>query len=149
MRDSDRTGGLFFLGFGLFVLLYAYRNLPLGTFTEPEAGLFPFLIGIIMIGLAAGLLVLSFRETARKVPEFGSHLQKVVLSTVAILCYVIFLESGGFLLCTLLFMVFYMKVVERLRWTGRLLFSGLTVGLTYFLFTQFLGVPLPRGIVPF
>ncbi len=149
MGNSDRGSGLFFLGFGLFVLVYSYRTLPLGTFKDPEAGLFPFLIGIIMMGFAAGILIGSFREKPRKVPAFGSHVHKVVLSALAILCYVIFLEPGGFLLCTFPFMLFYLKFVERLKWTGSLLFSGLTVGLTYFSFTHFLGVPLPQGVIPF
>jgi putative tricarboxylic transport membrane protein len=148
MGDSDRTSGLFFLCFGLFILVYTYRTLPLGTLAEPEAGLFPLLIGFLMTGFAAGMLFRSFRGKSRKVPEFGGYFRKVLFSGIAILGYVIFLESGGFLLCTFLFMFFYLKFIERLKWTGSLLFSGLTVGVTYFSFTQFLGVPLPQGIIP-
>lgn len=102
-----------------------------------------------MTGLAAGILVQAFRDKTRKVPVFGNHRRKVLWSAAATLAYVLFMEPGGFLLCTFIFVLFYLKFIEGQKWTGSLLFSGLTVVVTYFSFTQFLGVPLPQGIIPF
>lgn len=149
MRHSDRISGLFLLVFGLFVLLHSLRTLPLGTPYEPEAGLFPFLIGIVMTGLALAMVIQAFREKVQKLPQIGSHWRKVPFSAAGILLYIFFLESGGFLLCTFLFVLFYLKAIERVRWAGSLLFSISTVFATYFSFTYLLGVPLPQGIIPF
>jgi hypothetical protein len=148
IRHPDRISGIFCLAFGLFVLLYTMRTLPIGTLVEPQAGFFPFFIGFAITALSLSILFQSFREKGKKLPHFGDRRKRILFTGVGIIFYSLLLESGGFLLCTLLFVFIYLKGIERVGWMGSLLFTVLMVFATYFSFSYFLGVPLPRGILP-
>lgn len=148
MRHADRMSGLFFLAFGLFVLFYTLRTLPVGTLREPQAGFFPFLIGFGMTAFAFVMVFQAFREKVKKLPQFGNRWKRIIFTAVVILLYSLLLESVGFLLCTFLFTFIYLKGIERVGWMGSLLFTVPMVFATYFSFSYLLGVPLPRGIVP-
>ena len=149
MQHSDQISGLFFLGFGLFVIFYSLKTLPIGTLYEPQAGFYPLLSGILMVGFALILSVQAMHEKVEKRPQFGSRWKRVLFSSAEVLLYVLLLEFGGFLLCTFLFVLCYLKGIEWVAWAGSLVFAASSVLVTYFSFSHLLGVSLPQGIIPF
>jgi len=79
-------------------------------------------------------------------PREKSRWQNVVLVLVAMVLYTGLLNSAGFVLCTFLIVVFFVKVVALQRWTQSLMIAlGMAVG-SYLLFSILLKAPLPRGI---
>lgn len=148
MGHSDRVSSLFFLCFGLFVLFYTLTTLPIGTLHDPQAGFFPLLVGFVLTVVSAVMVFRAFREKRIKPLQFGNLWKKVLLSAIGIILYVFFLEEGGFLLCTFLFVFFYLKGIERVGWVPSLVFTISTVFFTYFSFSYLLGIPLPQGIIP-
>ena len=52
------------------------------------------------------------------------------------------------MVCTLLILLLLMRGLGGLNWTRSLLIAISSVALSYLVFVQ-LGVPLPRGIMPF
>lgn len=149
MQNADRMSSLFFLALGLFILIYSLWTLPIGTVYAPEPGFFPLLVGIVMTSLALVLVIRAFSEKAAMLPQFESRWTRVLFTSATILLYVFFMELAGFLLSTSLFVLFYLKAIEKVGWMGSLLFTIPTVCVTYFSFTYLLGVPLPRGVIPF
>jgi hypothetical protein len=59
--------------------------------------------------------------------------------------YTLFLNRAGFVLCTFLIVVFFVRVVALQQWAKSLLMAlGMAMG-SYLLFNVFLKAPLPKG----
>jgi putative tricarboxylic transport membrane protein len=148
LKSLDGVSGLFLLLFGLF-MAYESLKLPIGGFRHPDAGVLPFGISVLMIILSAVVLIGPFRKAElREWIQSGEGRWKVWIALAAMLVYVPALSYLGFVLSTFLVMVLLMKGLEKARWTTALYISIPSVLLTYFLFTRWLGVPLPKGIIP-
>ncbi len=119
----------------------------------PGPGLLPLIAGIILIALGIGVLVPAVKKERKgKLPEVmffpeRESLKKVSLAILALAAYGMALEYLGFLLVTLLFMVFLLKFIEPQRWPVVLAASFLTAASSYILFQFLLKVQLPKGIL--
>jgi putative tricarboxylic transport membrane protein len=149
MINSNTKVSIFFLALGLFILIYTTFKLPFGTIFEPDAGLFPMIIGVCMSALALTLLFQSLKEKMVNPPKLGPFWRKVVITAMMIFIYGFFLERAGFLICCLLLVFIYLKWIEGTSWGGALLFTIPSVIGAYFAFVKFLEVQLPKGILPF
>jgi putative tricarboxylic transport membrane protein len=149
MRKAEFFSSIFLLIFSLVACLDAYKLL-LGKPGAPGPGLYPFLMGGILFGLAC----LYFFRTLRawqKEKEIdlwrGLRWGKVVLVLALLLSYAVFLEKVGFLLCTFFLLMFLFRWVDRQRWYwvygGSL---GITV-LCYVIFKIWLKIQLPVGLL--
>lgn len=148
MRNIDKICGMFFMIFGLFFTIYGPATLPLGTFSRPDSGLFPFWTSLVLTGLSFWLVLKGIRGKQGSALQFGKRWRKNIYSLVGLITYVIFLKQGGFILCTLLFLIYFLKWIEGCSWITTLIFAILSVGLSYICFSWYLGVPLPPGIIP-
>ncbi len=145
--DGDRLSGLLLFALALYIG-YEASKLPIGSVNQPDSGFFP-------MGIALALLVLSaliFLETcaSEHVAEpvrFGERAGRVWISVAALIVYALILNRLGYLVSTLLAMLLLLKGVEQLRWRTTLWAAFPAVIASYFLF-RWLGVPLPRGILP-
>ena len=119
----------------------------------PGVGFLPFWIGVVIAGLAIMLIISPSRGAAEasKKPLFprGDHLISVVLLPVSLGVYIYFLDIVGYVVMTLLFTVFLMRVVMHAKWKMTLIVSVLSSVALFVIFQVLLEVGLPRNILGF
>jgi putative tricarboxylic transport membrane protein len=149
MKDIDRAGGFFFLLVGGYAVAESLR-LPLGGFRHPDAGFLPFGLGIALVFLSALLLIRTCRKTHQgEWLLWGEGKYRVGVAAASMLCYVFVLNCLGYMIATCLIMIVILRLLERLRWLTALLVTVPSVLISYIAFSFYLGVPLPKGLIPF
>jgi hypothetical protein len=149
VKRDETIGGIVLLLFGLVTMILSLR-MPLGTFRMAGTGLFPLFLGIILM-ILSGLFILRlrFQGTEGQVkkessgsPESPVHL---ILFLGTMVLVTLFFSKLGYPLSAFLLMVALLRVLGVKRWTLTLPLSFATAGVCYFLFVQWLKIPLPRG----
>lgn len=151
---KDLTSGLFFLALGLFLILWC-RGLSIWSNNGPEEGFFPLFTGVIIMGSSLLIMAQSFvfspaPEKERKLvdPENGVNVFKVSsYAILMLLLYGFLMESLGFLITSVLFLMLTIKVIEKQNWKITLLVASASIVISYILFVYFMGVPLPKGLM--
>ena len=144
-------GGVILFLFGGLTTLLSLR-MPIGTFRAAGTGLFPLLLGIILM-ILSGLFLLDLflrneKGTARKespVEAIPGSITPVVLFLGMMALATLFLNSLGYPLIAFLLMVSLLKTLGMKRWSINMLWSLTTAAASYFLFVQWLKIPLPKG----
>ncbi len=125
-----------------------------GTPSRPGPAFLPLSCGIIMAVLSLvifGQAVLKGKGKAKKEKEgspFTTRWPRLVAVLAILFAYAFLLEFFGYLMMTLVFMLFVLKVVEPANWRTAILEAVLAAGASYSLFELWLKVPLPKGIWP-
>ena len=148
MRQSRIIVSLFWIGLGIFVMIFSY-HLGLGRLNNPGSGLTSFLLGLILVLLSLYSLIISLCKKAgdEGPPKEGrsqASYGKIALVLVALFTYSFILEKLGFVMTTWIFLFFLFRSMGN-RWITTLIASTSTVLATYFVFT-FFGVRFPPGI---
>ena len=153
MRKNGLYDTIFWIALGIFVSIYAYAKLGIGTLNAPGPGLMPFILGILFSILALFALIRILRRTEQqnitKEEESDQHetvYKKVILVVVALFAYALLLEPLGFILTTFITMILLFRSAGFKRWIIAAAYSAIVVLITYFLFT-YLGVRFPPGIL--
>lgn len=145
--NADRLSGgvLFVLALGVS---YQALDLPFGSLSTPDSGFFPRSLAVLLLLLAAIILGQTFAAAAAPAPlPTGRGMPRVALAAVILLGYTQVLDRLGYLVATLVVMLVLLRGLERASWRASLIVAVLSVAASYMLF-RWLGVPLPRGIVP-
>jgi putative tricarboxylic transport membrane protein len=151
MRAYDRLSGAFLVVVSIAICLQAARY-GIGSFHDPSAGSFPFLMGLVVGALSLALLFSAiFSKDKAKEPCESLWIvltrKKVWYIVLPLVAYGLLLERLGFILTTFFVFTFILHVTEPQKWWVSLV-SGLTATLVcYALFYLALGVPLPQGIL--
>lgn len=147
--QRERFINLFWLLFAVYVSIESYR-LDLGTWGMPGPGYFPFgaslLLGIISLSTFVNSLKKAPSQETAKGPSEPARYQNVALILVAMIVYFFLLNRLGFVLCTSLFSLFFLRIVMSRRWFTAL---AVTISVTlalHLLFNIFLNAQLPPGI---
>lgn len=143
MLTVDRVSGTALVLFALGVI-WEDHKLPLGTIHTPGPGLLPFLLAIVL-GIS-GIIVLVFGGNSGGLRDLtwgeGKH-ALAILGTCALAAMT--LERIGYRLTILLILAILFGVVERKRPLAVAVLSlALSLG-SFYLFSDLLKVPLPRG----
>ena len=150
--NAGRVSGVFWLAFGVLVMIGSFR-LGLGTMQAPGSGFLGFLAGAFVTLTALIVLVQSFsgQDTQGKLSELWKDLKwrRPVAVALLILVYVLGLETLGFVLTSLMFLLVIFRWVEKFKWPKTLLVTVLAVGFSYLLFHTLLKAALPRGFSGF
>lgn len=148
MRKELAISG-FWLILSLYLAIESYR-LGLSTGNRPGPGFFPF-GAAAAIGVIAGFrLVKNFRRRATtEVSESaGSGEAPLVFAVLAgTVAYVLLLDLLGFLLCTLLLLAFYLKVIAARSWRVSASFAAAVALMSHLFFDVLLNAQLPRGLL--
>jgi len=122
--------------------------LSLGTPHKPGPGFQPVVLGAAFMGLALVYLAMAIPAWRTAGAPWPFRLwRRPLLGAVAILGYWLCLTILGFVPTTLLFLLYWLGVVERESWRRIALVSvGATAGL-YLAFTWILKIRLPAGIL--
>jgi|WetSurMetagenome_2_1015567.scaffolds.fasta_scaffold31290_2 putative tricarboxylic transport membrane protein len=152
MRRSNLYSSAFWLFFSVYIATESYR-LGLGNWHDPGPGYFPFGAAMLLGCMAVSVLVNSLRKgTDQKIqPTLKEkfHWTNVIMVLTSMVLYTLFLNTIGFVLCTFLIIVFFVKVIALQRWTSSIAAAlGMAAG-SYLLFSVFLKAPLPKGFFLF
>ncbi|MGH6791771.1 MAG: tripartite tricarboxylate transporter TctB family protein [Methyloceanibacter sp.] len=133
------------LAVGGLALLGASRH---AYYTEfgPDAGFFPFWVGLAEAAMGVALIVQSVSSSASAPRQAASGRQRQLLAGLLLIGYVLLLHGLGFLIGTGAFLFIILLGVEsRSRREAGLMGAGLTLAL-FALFGWALAIPLPQGI---
>jgi hypothetical protein len=128
------------------------RTLPIGTWMDPGPGLWPLSAGLMLGGLSAVVLLRSRagKSPQEKVPWYpGKTWRRIAAVILALLLCTAVMEWLGYPLATFLLMICLFRVAEPRKWAVTLGGSAVIALASYWLFQQWLGTQLPRGLWEF
>jgi len=150
MRKADIIVALGLMAVGLLALGDAVRIGFGWGMSGPEAGFFPFYMGLgIVIStffiVRRGIKILKKEGMGKPLIAKGGLTQIlwVLLPAVGV---VLLTELLGLHLATVLYLAFYMGVVGRIHWGKVILLSLLVPFVIYVLFDKIFLIPLPEGV---
>ncbi len=150
MRKADIILALFLLCIGLLVIGDSVR-LGFGWgMSGPEAGFFPFYMGL-------GVVIASFFITLRAIRIFrkeGSGKPFILPGGLGPMLWILLPAIGmllltellGLHLATVVYLAFYMGVVGKINWTKVALISIIVPLAIYIVFDKIFLIPLPEGV---
>ncbi len=114
----------------------------------PQAGYFPFYIGVLLFGASAVVFVQAIfsRKPAEQFAE-PSQLRSIVALLVPTIVYIGIVYAIGIYIGSALYLAYFMRVLGRYRWT---VIAPVAIGVPAALFALFeiwFLVPLPKGPV--
>ena len=146
-RRRDFAASLAFLAVGIGVCVGA-GQLGFGSVHAPEPGFFPWIGGLMLVGLSVCLFVQALRGRSAVTAPKGEWLGPGLL-LAALVLYVPFLEPLGYPVTTAALCVVVLRVLKTRRWSVTLGVSVALAMTTYLLFRRVLGVELPPGVFGF
>jgi putative tricarboxylic transport membrane protein len=121
---------------------------PIGTLVSPGPGLFPLLAGLTMTLAGLVAMIAESRAPSLATVELGTSFRRVPMLVAALVGYAIVLKPVGFLVASTALAGLVLVILGRRRvWTVSTIAVALSAG-TWLTF-RLLGVPLPRGPLPF
>jgi putative tricarboxylic transport membrane protein len=142
----DRLSGVVLSLLAVVALIEA-APLPYGTVRAPDAGFFPKTLAALLLFFGLGIVLNSFLTKAYAV-QFTTRSWQVVIAAAAFIAYALVLQKAGFVIATIALMLLVMRGLGGMSWQQSLLITVPAVMLSYIAFVQ-LGVPLPRGPLPY
>lgn len=140
---SDQVSGVMLFALAVCVW-WLNRAFPVGTLSNPGPGYVPLLLAIAFGGIGLMIAVFGGRSgplLAIRWPEAGRAAVILIACAVATLA----LERIGYRLSIMVFLVFFLGVVERKKpWVVALVAAGFSLG-SFYVIGDLLRVPLPRG----
>jgi hypothetical protein len=143
---TDRISGGVLLLVGLSIIWQASR-LRLGSFHTPGPGLYPLLLGSVIVFLSLCLILSSTRKMKEGPSVSGQSLKRVGSVYVALLIYFAVLEYAGFLVSTFFLVSYLSIIIGRQKAVWALLRAFIITGLSYLLFDVALKSDLPKGLL--
>jgi putative tricarboxylic transport membrane protein len=150
MQRLDIYSSLFMLLFAIYVALTS-TSLELGTLGRPGPGFFPF-GGAVIVGVNAVIILskaLSKRAVARVSEAEKTRWWNVACVLGAIVVFALLVNTLGFILCTFLMFVFFLRVVTLQRWPKTMIVALCAAIGSYVIFDVLLNAPLPKGFLTF
>jgi putative tricarboxylic transport membrane protein len=142
----DRLSGAVLSLLAVVALIQA-ASLPYGTVRAPDAGFFPKTLAALLLFFGLGIVFNSFLTKAHAV-QFTTRSWQVAIAAAAFIAYALVLQKAGFVIATIALMLLVMRGLGGMSWKQSLLITVPGVMLSYIAFVQ-LGVPLPRGPLPY
>ncbi len=146
--NKTRAGSLVLSVAGAYGFVLSLR-LPLGSWREPGAGMFPLIVSVLL-AISGILIFASAREKVEvNWPELFRQQWtpfQIVLLTAA---FILALERLGYLLSSSLYLFALLYWVSRYRlWIALALAIGIGIG-SWYIFGRLFETPLPVGILRF
>lgn len=149
---KEIIGALFFVCFGLFLGWQSFQY-QIWSRIGPRAGFFPLLTAIIIVMLSLIViiraLIKSRKEEQIQMAEEASDVnyRKVAYYVIFAILFALLLTSVGFLITTFAYTLLMLKLVEKMNWKRSILWTSVSIIVSYLLFIEALGVQLPEGIL--
>jgi hypothetical protein len=146
MRKNEVIPSIAWIIIGILIC-FAAIDLKLGSWSMPQPGLFPFLLGCGIVALSVLHIVSQlYKKSQEDKTLFPLEGFKRILLVFALLVfYTLGLERLGFMPCTCLFFLIILKSLGRKTWVFTILTSLIVTILSYVIFEIGLKVNLPKG----
>ncbi len=132
---------------GALVVFDSYRLGAKWGGDGPQAGYFPFYVGLLICASGAAILVRALRNPAFAAESFVSRgeLKKILTVLVPTVVYVALIASLGFYLASTLYIAYFMWYLGKYPWI-KIAPVSIGVSVAFFLiFEIWFSVPLPKG----
>jgi putative tricarboxylic transport membrane protein len=130
---------------------YGGYDLDMGSLHDPGSGFMFFWVGLFMIGLSLIIFIKAVRgkdpKGELKVLWTEIRWKKLVSVMAALFIYAYVLTPLGFILTTILLLIFLFKAVEPQKWSWAIMGAIVCTLATYGLFRLWLGCQLPQGLL--
>ena len=151
MRRADRIAGAALLALGVAFSAGARMSYAYWSPNGPGPAFLPFWLGLVMAVLA-GLLFLGALRSTDPGPQWlptGEGLRRLGLVLGITIAFVALLNVLGMLLGTVLFLVCLLRGLDRQPWRLTLSVALATAAFNFVVFTYWLRVPMPVGVLGF
>jgi putative tricarboxylic transport membrane protein len=149
LKRDEAIGGIIIFLFGGLTALLSLR-MPIGTFRMAGTGMFPLCLGILLM-ILSGMFVLKIfiqrEEQVKKeasIESSESPIQLILFLGAMVLATLLF-NPLGYPLISFLLMLGLLRILGIKRWGLNILISVVTSVGSYFVFIQWLGIPMPKG----
>lgn len=152
MKKHDFIGGFIWILIAIGLCIGSIK-LDLGSPQKPGPGFIPFIAGGVLALFGA---ILVFSSILKKVVGeenleveqlwVKGHWRNILVTLLALFVYALLFDILGFYLTTFMFLFFLFKLTDPQRWLMPLFFAGISVILSYLVFTVWLMGQLPRGV---
>lgn len=151
MKGRDIISSIFWMALGAGICYGGY-DLEVGSLNDPGSGFMFFWVGLLMIGLSVGILIRAIKQTAvpgELIKVFWTEIRvtKIISVLAALGLYAYVFSFLGFILSTVLLLIFLFKVVEPQTWTKAVLGAVISTLTAYVIFHLWLGSQLPQGLL--
>jgi hypothetical protein len=116
--------------------------LGLGTPASPAPGMWPFIVSVILVVLAAALAL--FGRGATDAEKFSHQSWAVLGGLVSLIVLVMLIPVIGFEIPSLLLTFIWLRFLGKESWKMSTLLSVVIIAAFYGIFVLLLGVPLPH-----
>ncbi len=148
-KDEAIVGVVIFL-FGAITTLLSLK-MPVGTFRMAGTGMFPLCLGILLM-ILSGIFVLKLLLQEKKGPakeesivEISGSKKPMIFFLGTMALATLLFNQLGYPLTSFLLMLGLLRILGMKRWAVTLPLSLVTAVISYFLFVQWLQIPLPKG----
>lgn len=151
MKRGDGLLGVLWIALGGYVVFSGFR-LGFGSFASPGPGFIAVWAGSLLALFAAGLLVLGRRRRQPATPpapfwaEPGAG-RRVLLTLAGPVGFTLLLNHLGFLICSVLMLVYLFRAIHPHRWRLTLLLAVSSSLICLVVFQFFLQVQFPQGFL--
>lgn len=148
MKKYERITGLLFILIGVAVIFYSITTLGLGSIKHPGPGFFPFICGLCLVVFSTIWLLATRKEKDEETKPFwgkGEWIRPLMAVLITSL-YGALMDTLGYILVTLLFLVIWQVMIEREKWLKTAIIAVVGTIVMYILFQYLLAVPLPEGL---
>ncbi|MEO7338700.1 MAG: tripartite tricarboxylate transporter TctB family protein [Caldimonas sp.] len=151
MRLADRLGGAALLAIAVAFSAAALKYYAYWGPNGPGPAFLPFWLGLVMAVLAALMLLRAVRAPDPGSPWLprGEGLRRLLLVLGATIAFVALLNVLGMVLGTVLFMIVLVRFLDRHPWPLTLAVALGVAAFNFMVFTFWLRVPLPVGMLGF
>jgi putative tricarboxylic transport membrane protein len=148
-RDEIVVGMAIFLFGGITALLSL--RMPIGTFRMAGTGMFPLILGILLM-ILSGIFILKIFFQGKKdqvkkeapIESLASPLQMILFLGAMVLA-TLFFNQLGYPLISFLLMAALLRILGIKRWGLNIMISVMTSVGSYFVFVRWLSIPMPKG----
>ena len=151
-RRDDMIGAFVLFLFGGITVTFSLK-MPIGDFRAAGTGLFPLMLGILLVVLS-GLFTAKCLYESKTIPvttereaESPVSTKQMALFLGATVLAVVGFNTLGFPLMSFLLMLLLLRSLGIKGWAFLVTVSLLTAASSYVLFVYFLKIPLPKGLV--
>lgn len=147
LDNAEMWAALFWLGVGVFVV-WAGRDLGVGTLAAPGSGFLPFWAGLLMCGFALAILGGAVVKGGPRIASLwaGVRWGNVVFMIASLAVYAAVLEVLGFLLATIPLLLVLLRGVDPVRWRTAIPIAVLSTLGTWWVLKRLLKIQLPAGL---
>ncbi|MBG6184998.1 hypothetical protein IWX65_002976 [Arthrobacter sp. CAN_A214] len=117
-------------------------QLGLGSPADPQAGLWPFLISVLIVVLAVALAL--FGRNILDAQKFSRSSLQVLAGLVSLIGFTLLIGTIGFEIPALLLTIIWLRFLGRETWRMTALLSVAITAAFYLLFVSALNVPIPH-----